>query len=70
MIFPEEVGVAICPIPILEWNCVCLSQREAVSGMFSETLAEVELSEREALRRKQEVEGDRELQETYKVCDV
>ena len=44
-----------------------LSQREAVSGMFSEALAEVELAEREARRRREEREEERQLQETYQV---
>ena len=68
MIFPEEVGVV--PFPD-HWNGMgSLPQREGVSGLFSEALADVEMGEREATRRREEMERERQLEETYQVCHV
>ena len=43
------------------------SQREEACGVFSEALAELELSEREASRQREEEEASQQLQETYRV---
>ena len=42
-------------------------QREEACGVFSEALAELELSEREASRQREEEEASQQLQETYRV---
>lgn len=46
---------------------MCLSQREEACTVFSEDLAELELSEREAARKKEEADAAQQLQDTYKV---
>ena len=71
MIFPEEVGGVWFPGQIgLMTGSSPPSQREAVGDMFSEALAEVEMSEREFSRRREEAEAERQLQETYKVYSM
>lgn len=43
------------------------SQREAACAMFTEDLAELELSEREAVRKREEMDAAHQLEETYRV---
>lgn len=50
----------------MSWS-VFPSQREAACAVFSEDLAELELSEREAARKREEMDAAQQLEETYRV---